>query len=56
MGDAPLPDHPIRIAHCRGSRTRYLAERNQLLLTRAGAAWSAQWNPKESGLTPQLPL
>jgi hypothetical protein len=40
-----------------GRRTRYLAERNYyLLLTRAGEVWSAQWNLKESGLTPPLPL
>ena len=56
LGDAPLPDHPIRIAALPGHRTRYLAERNYLLLTRVGKAWSAQWNLEESGLTPPLPL
>ena len=56
LGDAPLPDHPIQIAALPGHRTRYLAERNYLLLSRAGKAWSAQWNLEESGLTPPLPL
>ena len=56
LGDAPLPDHPIRIAPLPGHRTRYLAERNYLLLTRAGRAWSAQWSLEKSGLTPPLPL
>jgi hypothetical protein len=39
-----------------GRRTRYLAERNYLRLTRAAAVWSAQWNLKESGFTLPLPL
>ncbi|MFZ3584450.1 alkaline phosphatase D family protein [Loktanella sp. DJP18] len=56
IGDAPLPDHPIRIVALPGHRTRYLAERNYLLLTRADRAWSARWNLEKSGLTPPLPL
>lgn len=54
LGEDPLPFHPIRIKSLPGQHSRYLAERNYLLLERVSGAWSARWDLEISGMT--LPL
>ncbi|WP_245943897.1 alkaline phosphatase D family protein [Acuticoccus kandeliae] len=56
LGEAPLPGHPIRIVPLPGHKARYKAERNFLVLERAGGAWSAVWDLEESGPTEPLPI
>lgn len=56
LGEAPLPDHPIRIERLPGQRGRYVAERNYLLLEREGGAWQARWDLEGSGMTAAFPL
>ena len=56
LGEDPLPRHPIRIARLPGQRTRYVAERNYLILERTAGTWTARWDLEVSGMTPQLPL
>jgi hypothetical protein len=56
LGEDPLPDHPIRVERLPGQSTRYMAERNFLLLERSAGAWSARWNLEQSGMTPPLEL
>jgi hypothetical protein len=56
LGEDPLPDHPIRVERLPGQTTRYVAERNYLLLERSGGAWSARWDLEQSGMTPPLGL
>jgi hypothetical protein len=56
LGEDPLPDHPIRVERLPGQATRYVAERNFLLLERSAGAWSARWNLESSGMTPALAL
>ncbi|MCE0505070.1 alkaline phosphatase family protein [Roseivivax sp. GX 12232] len=56
LGEAPLPEHPIRIAPLPGRGTNYTAERNYLMLEREGGVWSARWALEESGVTPALPI
>lgn len=56
LGEAPLPEHPIRILPLPGQRQRYMAERNFLVLERLNADWQAVWHLEESGATPPLPL
>ncbi|WP_243698458.1 alkaline phosphatase D family protein [Paracoccus alkanivorans] len=56
LGEAPLPEHPIRILPLPGQNQRYIAERNFLVLERRDGAWQAIWHLEESGPTPPLPL
>jgi hypothetical protein len=56
LGEAPLKGHPIRILPLPGQSTRYIAERNFLLLERQGGTWEASWHLEESGVTPALVL
>ncbi|SDE79236.1 alkaline phosphatase D family protein [Limimaricola pyoseonensis] len=56
LGEAPLPEHPIRILPLPGMRRRYVAERNFLVLERRGDDWQAVWHLEESGPTPPLPI
>jgi alkaline phosphatase D len=56
LGENPLPGHPIRIERLPGQRSRYLAERNFLLLERLSGQWCARWELESSGVTEPLPL
>lgn len=56
LGEAPLPDQPIRILPLPGQKQRYVAERNFLVLERREGAWHAVWHLEESGPTPPLPI
>ncbi|TFL19242.1 alkaline phosphatase D family protein [Jannaschia formosa] len=56
LGEAPIPERPIRILPLPGQRGRYAAERNALTLTRADGVWSASWSLEHSGPTPPLSL
>ncbi len=56
LGEDPLPGHPIRIGRLPGQRSRYVAERNYLLVARSGAAWDARWDLEASGMTDPLPV
>ena len=56
LGESPLPGHPIRIRPLPGQSTRYVAERNYLVLERRAEAWSARWDLETSGMTGSLPL
>lgn len=54
LGEAPIPEHPIRIRPLPGQRSNYTAERNYLSLERSGTDWRARWALEESGETPWL--
>jgi hypothetical protein len=56
LGENPLPDHPIRIARLPGQPTRYVAERNYLVLERQDDTWRAWWELETSGTTPALTI
>jgi hypothetical protein len=56
LGEDPLPEHPIRIDRLPGQSSRYVAERNYLLLERVSGAWLARWDLEASGMTEALPL
>lgn len=56
LGEAPLPEHPIRILPLPGQRHRYVAERNFLTLQRQQGKWQARWHLEHSGTTPPLDL
>lgn len=56
LGEAPLPDHPIRVEPLPGLASRYIAERNYLILERTSDRWSARWDLEASGMTNPLPL
>jgi hypothetical protein len=56
LGEAPLPDHPIRILPLPGHRQRYLAQRNFLTLRRQDGRWTAVWHLEETGPTPAMAL
>jgi hypothetical protein len=56
LGEAPLPDHPIRVEPLPGLASRYIAERNYLILERTSDRWSARWDLEASGMTDPLPL
>lgn len=56
LGEAPLPNHPIRISPLPGQRKRYVAERNYLVLERKLGHWQAIWELENSGRTPPLGL
>lgn len=56
FGEAPLPEHPIRIRPLPGQSARYVAERNYLILERRAGDWSARWDLETSGMTAPLAL
>lgn len=56
LGEDPLPENPIRIEPLPGHTSRYIADRNYLLLERVSGNWSAQWDLETTGLTPALAL
>jgi len=56
LGEDPLPEHPIRIRPLPGHRSRYIAERNYLILERSAGDWQARWDMESSGMTPALAL
>lgn len=56
LGEAPLPDYPIRILPLPGQHRRYIAERNFLTLERKDDNWQAIWHLEDSGKTPPLPI
>jgi alkaline phosphatase D len=56
LGEAPLPEHPIRVERLPGQRNRYVAERNYLLLERASGTWRTRWDLEMSGMTRPLAL
>ncbi len=56
LGESPLPEHPIRIARLPGQRTRYVAERNYLVLERQEESWCTWWELEFSGTTPALEI
>ncbi|MEM8598205.1 MAG: alkaline phosphatase family protein, partial [Pseudomonadota bacterium] len=56
LGEAPLPEHPIRILPLPARQERYVAERNFLTLERENAAWQAHWHLEQSGQTAPLAL
>ncbi|WP_018717886.1 alkaline phosphatase D family protein [Arhodomonas aquaeolei] len=55
-GEAPLPDHPIRLHPLPGRRGIYTAERNYLVLERLAGRWRAWWELENQGPTPALAL
>ena len=56
LGEAPLPDQPIRIEPLPGLKSRYVAERNYLILERISDRWSARWELEKSGISDPLIL
>ncbi|WP_412505304.1 alkaline phosphatase D family protein [Roseovarius sp. SYSU LYC5161] len=56
FGEAPLPEHPVRLHALPGRRGIYTAERNFLLLERHGDEWRAAWELEKSGRTGWLPI
>lgn len=56
FGENPLPGQPVRLKSLPGHRQIYAAERNYLVLTRDGEAWSVCWELERSGRTPAMPL
>lgn len=56
LGEAPLPQHPIRLHPLPGQSTVYTAQRNYLILERVENRWRAWWELEHDGATPVLPL
>lgn len=56
LGEDPLPEHPIRIKPLPGHTSRYIADRNYLLVERMSGTWSARWDLEKTGLTAALAL
>lgn len=56
LGEDPLSQHPIRIERLPGQRSRYVAERNYLVLERSSGIWRTCWDLENSGMTPPLVL
>ncbi len=56
FGESPLKACPIRIPCIPGQKSRYIAERNYLVLERRSDIWRARWALEESGITPPLIL
>ncbi|MBJ3761483.1 alkaline phosphatase family protein [Maribius pontilimi] len=56
LGEAPLPEHPIRLRSLPGRPGIYCAQRNYLMLERSSGSWTAQWALEKTGLTPPLAL
>jgi hypothetical protein len=56
LGEDPLPNHRIHIKPLPGQQSRYLAERNYLLLERVSGRWQARWDLEKSGMSDALAL
>lgn len=56
LGESPLPGQPIATRRIPGQKTRYVNDRNTLVLTRKGAHWQAQWLFETHGLSPALTI
>lgn len=56
VGESPLRKRKIRLRPLPSKRAIYTGERNYLVLSRADAAWTAQWELEDSGRTPVLSL
>lgn len=56
LGEDPLPENPISVRPLPGQRSRYVAERNYLILDRISGDWSARWSLEKSGETGRLAL
>jgi hypothetical protein len=56
LGETPVPGHPIRTERLPGQRSRYVAERNYLILERQSGDWHARWDLEESGMNEPLAL
>lgn len=56
FGEAPLPEHPIRLRALPGRRQVYQNQRNFLTLDRRDGRWSAVWELEKTGPTPAMPL
>lgn len=56
LGEAPLPEHPIRLHPLPGQPRIYTAQRNYLRLERRGHAWQAWWELERDGATPPVSL
>ena len=56
LGEAPLPEHPIRLHPLPGKSAIYTAQRNYLVLERRGERWQAHWELEEDGATEVLAL
>lgn len=56
LGEAPLPEHPIRLWPLPGRRQIYTAQRNYLLLERRAGCWYAHWELEHDGATDELGL
>jgi hypothetical protein len=56
LGESPLKGCPIQIPYIPGQKSRYIAERNYLMLERSSDIWRARWALEESGITPPLIL
>jgi hypothetical protein len=56
LGEAPIPEHPIRIRPLPGRGGVYAAQRNFLTLERGGDEWRARWTLEEAGDTPWLTI
>lgn len=56
LGDAPLAGHPIRMRRLPGQRGPFVAERNYLVVSRHGDAWTAEWDLETSGRTEPLAI
>jgi hypothetical protein len=56
LGDAPLRGHPVQIRRIPDLATRYVAERNYLVLSRENEAWQAEWQFEQSERSDALKL
>ena len=56
LGESPLPGQRITTRPIPGHRTRYVPQRNVLLLSRAGTRWQAVWEFEHSGASDPLPI
>ena len=56
LGESPLPGQRITTRPIPGQRTRYVPERNVLVLSRIGTRWQAVWEFENSGLSDPLPI
>ena len=56
LPESPLKGTRITTRRIPGQKSRYVADRNALILSRVGTDWQAQWLFESSGLTPGLPI
>ncbi len=56
LGEAPVPDYPIRLHPLPGQSNVYIAQRNYLVLERQGGHWQAWWQLEDDDATPPLAL